>query len=443
MKRSIFPSLSVLLSIAGLAWGQAGGEPASGGSAHPSAAAGTVVLGDAHPVTGAIDAAPACAAPDTGPDSRVYGNAEYLLWWTRRSPLPASLITTGPLTGNPGSLDDGGVPLTRESLDPGALSGVRVNLGFWLDDKERLGVEVGGFILPRQTRTVAFSSDASGNPVLAFRHLDPPTDGAPAEDVFQAAVPGVVSAGPPQIGPYAGAVGLTTATRLWGLEGNLVGGACQCDCVRWQLLAGVRYLELSESLDLAFERQAIPGSGAMVMFEGTPYPDPSAVSALDSFQTRNQFYGGQVGARGELGFGRGFLAFAGKLALGDLHESLNVIGSSTLVQPGLPNVTVPGGLFAAASNSGRVTRDEFAVLPEAEIDIGYQLNANVRVYIGYNILYLNRVARPGSQVDQVVDTRGTPIDPGFTGETTTYPRPVFNDTNFWAQGIDFGVQLSY
>jgi hypothetical protein len=343
----------------------------------------------------------------------------------------------------PGSLGNGGVPLTRNSLDEGAMSGARFSLGYWLDEEQTLGVEVGGFFLPRQSRTIAFASDMGGNPVLAFRFLDPPVGGVSSEDAFTAAVPGIVSAGPPQIGPYSGGVGLTTSTRLWGLEANVPCQAWQCDCVRWQLLAGVRYLDLDESLDLFFERQAIPGSGAMVFFQGTPFPDPSAVSATDSFRTRNQFYGAQVGATGEMNFGRLFFSFGGKLAVGDLHESLSIAGASTLSQPGSPNITVPGGLFASPSNIGRYTRDEFSVMPEVKLSIGCQVTDSIRLFLGYNLLYLNRVARPGSQFDQIVDTGATVIDPGFTGATTTFPRPIFGETSFWAQGLDFGVQFSY
>jgi hypothetical protein len=134
---------------------------------------------------------------------------------------------------------------------------------------------------------------------------------------------------------------------------------------------------------------------------------------------------------------------SGKLALGDLHESVNIQGSSTLVQPGLPNITVPGGQFAAPSNIGRATRDRFAAMPELEISIAYQISPNFQFFIGYNLLYLNKVARPGNQVDLIVDTRGNQIDAGFTGEATLFPRPFFTDSNFWAQGLDFGLQVSY
>jgi hypothetical protein len=380
---------------------------------------------------------------DVSSDGRFYAAAEYLLWWITHNPLPQSLITTGPVSDNPGALGHDGTPLTRPSQDQGGLSGVRVSLGWWLDRQEGLGVEIGGFVLPGQTKTVSYRSDASGNPVLAFRYLDPPVNGVAAEDAFQAALPSVLSAGPPQIGPYAGSVGFTSRSQLWGLEANVLAGSCKCEEGRLQLLAGFRYLDLSENLDLSFQRQAIAGSGANVVFQGTSFPDPSAVLSMDSFHTRNQFYAGQVGLRGELSFGVVFLAIAGKVALGDLHESVAILGTSTLVPGTGPSVTVPGGQFAAASNSGHATRDEFAVLPEFEIAIGCQISRNLRAYIGYDLLYLNKVARPGSQVDLIVDTKGDQIDPGFTGESTTFPRALFRDTNFWAQGLNAGLEFTY
>jgi hypothetical protein len=210
-----------------------------------------------------------------------------------------------------------------------------------------------------------------------------------------------------------------------------------------QLLGGFRHVDLDEGLDLTFNRMAINGSGSNVVFQGTAFPAPSGVSSLDSFQTRNQFYGGQIGAQGEYCLGRLFLAFAGKLALGDCHESLNIAGTSTLIQSPGPNVTVAGGQFAAASNSGRSTRDQFAVVPELELSVGCHLAPNIRAFAGYDLLYLSRVARPGSQVDLIVDNKGDQIDPSFTGETTSFPRRLFRQTDFWAQGVSVGLELAF
>jgi hypothetical protein len=139
--------LLILFNSAGLAWGQVSSGSSLGGDSH--IATDPPLHMDAPQATGPsnhLPAEPILPAPPVNSDGRFYASAEYLLWWTKHSPLPPSLITTGPVADNPGSLGDGGVPLTRGSLDQGALSGFRIGLGFRLGDC--LGVEGVGFVLP-------------------------------------------------------------------------------------------------------------------------------------------------------------------------------------------------------------------------------------------------------------------------------------------------------
>jgi hypothetical protein len=86
----------------------------------------------------------------------ICGRAEYLLWWFKDAPLPASLVTTGPVSDNPGALGHGGGALTGNRVDTSALSGMRFTAGLWLDSAQTLGLEAGGFLFPRQSRTLAF-----------------------------------------------------------------------------------------------------------------------------------------------------------------------------------------------------------------------------------------------------------------------------------------------
>ena len=73
-----------------------------------------------------------------------------------------------------------------------------------------------------------------------------------------------------------------------------------------QLAGGFRYLNLDERLDMNSFSQGI-GAGT-VSFPGVGQPPPgnlavtppATVTGLDSFHTRNQFYGGQIGARSRL-----------------------------------------------------------------------------------------------------------------------------------------------
>jgi hypothetical protein len=42
-------------------------------------------------------------------------------------------------------------------------------------------------------------------------------------------------------------------------------------------------------------------------------------------------------------------------------------------------------------------RDPFAVLPEGQVRLGFQVNDSLSAFVGYDFLYMSNVARPGSQ----------------------------------------------
>jgi hypothetical protein len=427
MKKALSAAVVLLLAGAGFALGQ------------------SAARADGPPDGAAVDGV--FTGHHAGPvDDTLWVSGEYLLWWTKNPSLPPSLITTGPVSDNPGALGHGGVPLTGDTVDYHGFSGFRVTGGLLFDDLGNTGLELSGFFLPRQNQNAFFGSDAKGNPVLAFRYLDPPVNGVAAEDAFQAAVPSVLSAGPPQLGPYHGTVGYAAENWVWGLEANVFAIAVSDGNSRIQLLAGFRYLNMDDNLDLSFSRTNVAGSGSSVEFLGKPFADPGAtVSSLDAFNTRNQFYGGQVGARSDFRFGQVALGLTGKIALGDTHEVVNINGTSSVGNlSGPPIATANVGQFAGPSNIGRTANDQFAVVPEAEIKLSYFFCENVRAFVGYNILYWSRVVRAGDQVDLTVDTRGDPIDPGFVAKSTTlFPQSQFNHTDFWAQGIDIGMEFRY
>jgi len=275
---------------------------------------------------------------------------------------------------------------------------------------------------------------------LTFRYLDAPdANGVTAEDAFQASVP---VGNPFGVGPFAGGLAVSTSTRLWGTEANVVVNMSGSGDLRWQVLGGFRYVNLDENLDLLFNRGAV--NDAVVFFQGTPFPAPAVVSSIDSFHLRNQFYGGQIGARGEYQFGALSFVATTKVALGATHEVQSVSGSSTLFSGAVPPVTAPGGQFAAASNSGHFSRDVFAVIPEVEVKAGYQVMRSLRLYVGYDFLYWSRVIRPGRQVDLIVDTRADQVDPAFVpGFRATFPQRRFVQSDFWAQVITFGLELGF
>jgi hypothetical protein len=434
MRKALLGSLLILLGSAGLTLAQAPppGNPAVNLDPVPMTAHGDSVF-DWNGHGG--DGSSTCA----------WGSVEYLLWWVKDAPLPFPFVLTGPVNGpppnnNPGALNEAGFPtLTGKGVDFGALSGVRATVGGYLDSEGTIGIEGSGFILPQQSKTYRAASDANGNPTLGFRYLDTAFANNLAEDIFQASIPPGNANG---VGPFSGSVAVISQIRLWGAEINGVIGTAGSGGLRLQALAGFRYVDLSESLGLQLQSTALDGS--VVFFQGTPFGSPASILTIDSFQTRNQFYAGQVGLRGEYCMGGLVLTATSKLAVGNNHESINVTGSSTLNPNPGPIQSVPVGQFAGPSNIGRRTGDEFDWMPEFELKIGYQITSWARATIGYDFLYIYRVVRPGSQVDLVVNDTVNPVNAAFGGfDPTKAPQPFFGRHDFWAQGLTFGVELRF
>jgi hypothetical protein len=230
-------------------------------------------------------------------------------------------------------------------------------------------------------------------------------------------------------GSTSGSIQAVNRTELWGVEANAVFNVASTDCYCLNLLAGVRYLDLLENLNLTFV-----GDGPGFVFTTTSF---------DRFYTHNRFWGGQLGARAETHFGDFFASITAKVALGPMHENVAAYGISTIVAPGI-NTTVGGGIFAQASNSIRQSSNVFAVVPQVGVQAGYDVTCNVRVFAGYDFLYASNVVRPGDQLDHRInfDRQAQPIGGGgFVGPAV--PVLPFNHTDFWAQGVSFGVQFSY
>jgi hypothetical protein len=212
--------------------------------------------------------------------------------------------------------------------------------------------------------------------------------------------------------------------------------------VELSALGGFRYLGLRESLKIA--GSTTPLDDNVVFFNGDFFPSPAVSSTQDLFQTFNDFYGGQIGAKARIQWCRAFVDFTGKVALGDSHELVKISGFSSLqTTPGGPAQTLPGGILALPSNFGSVTRDQFAVVPELELKLGFQTE-RMAAFVGYNFLYWSRVARPGQQIDRNLNTIQIPSFPEFVpGTTQGPPSSQINGTGFTVHGLSCGLELKF
>jgi hypothetical protein len=367
-----------------------------------------------------------------GPPGKYWASAEYLLWWTRDDHLPPLVTTalppgTGAL-GNPGT-----AILLGGDVDYGPRSGARLTAGMWLDDGQAFGLEASTFCLLSDSRDDALFSP--GFPVLARPFYDVAT-GAPNSQLV--AFPGLA----------AGGVSVSSfMSKLQGCEADAICSlkcctGCDSGCPsqggRLDLLAGVRYLYLREGLTITetvVVPPAFPAAGAFPTVGGLPFAGGGRIGVEDQFRTQNRFYGGQVGLRGEYAFGDGlFVRACGKVALGVMEQEVDVRGSTAVVTPA-GAAAAPGGLWAQPSNIGHFERDRFAAVSELTLNVGYQVNSHVRVFVGYTYLYVTNVVRPGDAIDPRVNSTRV--------RTSLVPAFAFRDSDFWAQGLSLGAEIRY
>jgi hypothetical protein len=341
-----------------------------------------------------------------------YANAEYLLWWVKAAPVPPLVTVGGVNDALPGALGQPGtaVLIGGRSLDTDPLSGGRFTFGIWCDDCHDLGFEGVFFFLGQQTTHETVASN--GIPVLARPFFNASTG---MEDSELIAFPNVLS---------GGAI-VTQMTRLLGAEANLRSNLCRGCCTNVDFLAGFRFIALDEDLGIN-EALATPTGGSFLVADG--------------FNTRNRFYGGQVGLDAEVRRGHWFLDVKTKIALGSNNEVVNIGGNTVITDPVRGQSALSGGLLALSSNSGRFSREMFAVAPEATVNIGYQLTSNLRAYVGYNFLYLSNVVRPGDQIDRTINPN---LIPPPMPSLPVRPAFVFKGSDFWAQGLTFGLEFRY
>jgi hypothetical protein len=345
------------------------------------------------------------------------GSAEHLLWWIKNEDVPP-LVTAG---GN-GVL---GAPRTRVLLDDldfanDLRQGGRLTLGYDFESVPSIGVDVSYFFLPDGGTETSFSSNA--NPVLGRPYIDVKT-GTPAATLISS--PGVA----------VGSVNIGVSTWLSGAESNMSATLISSDQLRLVALGGFRFLGSDD--DLTVDEQfavadAVPGFGG------------NSVALHDEFCAKNRFYGGQVGLKATLRRSAVTIDFLGKIALGDMHEVLNINGATNVLKPNGSTTVFEGGLLALRSNIGTHERDELVFVPELGLNLSWHITRRLKACVGYSFLWVSRVARAGEQIDPVVNVTQFPILSG-NGPLVGPARPAlrFAETDLWAHGLNFGLQVTY
>lgn len=414
MRNGFFATLIILGAIGGSALSD---EPRSSAVAP---ARGTLSFDDDQMPPLAEDG----VAPDGRGSGRIWGSAEFLLWWLRDGNAPA-LATSG-VPGAPGTTIFGG------GLGYNERPGARFTLGTWLNCDQTKGIEASYFFLNGGAAGFGANSTGAAGSAFLARPFFNVNSGLPDFQII--AAPGVA----------AGNIQTSSDSQLQGAGLNLFCNLCcrpaccptdACDTgcsrnfgYRFDVYAGPRWLQLDEDLVIS-ERVTNP--------MGT-------FNVVDRFETRNNFYGGQIGARAELQRGRCFVNVRGGVALGATHQEVRISGTTVITEPGAaPNVQ-QGGLLALPTNIGTYSRDVFSVVPEIGLNVGCQVTRRLRAFAGYSFFYWSNVVRPGDQIDLGVNPTQIPSADG-PGTLVGPARPAFafRDTDFWAHGINVGLEFRW
>lgn len=321
-------------------------------------------------LSGGIAMAQQPAEPPAPEAASFWAEADYLLWWLKPVCLKVRTLSVGdPSDPVPGALGQPGTRLVEGGSKfefPGA-SGGRVRLGAWLCDDQLLGVELGGFVLEQQANRQTFRT-SGGAPAAYLIYQTPSNEQA----ALPFSVPGVVDGASEAVG----------TTRLWGLEANLASlfgsadrGGLRCSAT---LLAGCRYLHIDD-------RVVVRNTQSLVA-------DPSVrATGQADFGTRNQFVGGQLGARFGVVCGAWSFELTPKAALGTTHLVSTVVGGPLIAGSSVGPPLVPGPLLALPSNVGRRSSDRIAVVTEATARLRWQPYEYVAFHVGYNALHWSKV----------------------------------------------------
>ena len=366
---------------------------------------------------------PVLIAEAEPPMPRVWFRPEALLWWSKSSPLPVPILTAGNSNDpTPGALGQPGtsVLLGNQNLSLPSQGGGRFTFGFTFDPDQSWGVEGTYFHLSNPIVAQGVYSDGGqGSALLAFPYYNPLSG---SENASPIALPGY----------FAGNAVVSLQSFLQGTDVNVLHNIHYSNNIRVDVLGGFRYVNFQENLNYSTDSPNVPPNA------------PAFFQTYDQFNVTNNFYGGQLGVRASYDVARFFFNTSGKLALGSTFETVSVIGGTATNAGGY--ATAPGAYLSQPTNMGTATRNQFAVVPEMNFNVGFRLRPWASIIVGYSFLYISSVARPGDQISHVINpSQSSAISNNFPAALTGPALPGLNihNTDFWAQGLNFALEFRF
>jgi hypothetical protein len=354
--------------------------------------------------------------------------AEYLMWWTKGTHLPPLLTTSPDGTDRDaaGVLGQDGTQLVFGDswADNRLRSGARLRFGYEFGACREYGLEGELLGLGSGGNGNFASTFSTGSPILARPLINAVTG---QEDAQLIAFPQLAD-GQLRVGTCSDLYSAAALLR----ESWLTEQHARCD-----LVGGYRYLHFRE--DLNIEENLLSRDPSGLVQVGT------RIDVFDRFRAINDFHGGELGMDAAFEHGPWTLELLARVALGNVHQIVQIHGETRVTTPGDPSVVRTGGLLALPSNSGTRSDNVFAALPQLGANLHWKLGEHLSLTGGYTCLVLSSLVRAGEQIDRTIDpSQLSPLlNVGGGQGQATRPHDPFLRTTFWAQGVNLGLQLTY
>lgn len=350
--------------------------------------------------------------------------ADMFFGWFKR-PYSPPLLTTGTPQESRGIIGNDGTSVLYGDGNINLLVhyGGRVTFGFWLEPSQALGFEGSYFFLAG--RKALFEISSKGDPLLAAPYFDA------IADQQSSLVLANDTLNDQSLAHRNGAVEIGWSSRMHGAELNFVHNLVRGSRARIDWSWGYRYLRFDESLYQSVTIAEDPPAGQQFGTE---------THLFDKFDTENDFNGINFGVRSQWWWGCWSLDVNGKLALGATRSTIQIFGQKQqAAPPQFQVVTTNGGIYALGSNIGDETFTSFGFIPEIEVGLGYQWSDHVKLNCSWDLLGMNRVYRPGDQIDVRINPN---ILDGNSGNPAQ-PERLRNSTSLWVQTLTFGVEYRW
>ncbi|MDX1944435.1 MAG: BBP7 family outer membrane beta-barrel protein [Pirellulaceae bacterium] len=346
----------------------------------------------------------------------IWGSAEALLWWAKGTHAPP-LVTTSP-QGTPqsaaGVLPGADILFGSTHLGDDVQLGGRLTLGVWLDEEHNVAVASRFYGTGGDTKQFRASSD--GNPILA----------RPFYNVLLDQPDALLIAFDDPMGT------------------DIVDGDINIKFRNQNFLAAESYLQLMMHRDQRTRVDAVAGYQFTRLDDGLIVDTTQILRQLgntqidlqDRFIAHNEFHGGMIGLRGQMARGAWAFDVLGKVGIGISRQTVNIDGSVFVNGVQQPS----GGLLALPTNIGEYDRGKFIFIPEFTANLKYYATPNLSFHVGYSILMWSNVVLSADQIDLGVNPSQF-----ITGNLVGPARPTFDfqDTTYWMQGINFGMNFDF